>query len=45
MEGYVYVDPMAIEQSDLQAWLEEAATFVQTLPPKPARGKSVQKGR
>jgi TfoX/Sxy family transcriptional regulator of competence genes len=45
IEGYVYVDPTAIERSDLQVWLDEAATFVQTLPPKAASGKSVRKGR
>jgi TfoX/Sxy family transcriptional regulator of competence genes len=45
MEGYVYVDPTAIKRSDLQVWLDEAATFVQTLPPKAASGKSVRKGR
>jgi TfoX/Sxy family transcriptional regulator of competence genes len=45
IEGYVYVDPMAIEHRDLQAWLDEAATFVQTLPPKAASRKSVRKGK
>jgi TfoX/Sxy family transcriptional regulator of competence genes len=45
MEGYVYVDPMAIEHGDLQALLDEAATFVKTLPPKAASTKSARKGR
>jgi TfoX/Sxy family transcriptional regulator of competence genes len=46
MEGYIYVDPPALTDSAVQAWLRLALAFVQTLPPKvpgpkpaPAKGK------
>jgi TfoX/Sxy family transcriptional regulator of competence genes len=48
MEGYVYVDPPALEDGALQAWLQLALAFVQTLPsklasPKPERTKGRRK--
>ncbi len=36
MEGYLYVDPLTVENGALKAWLDEASTFVRTLPPKVA---------
>jgi TfoX/Sxy family transcriptional regulator of competence genes len=45
MEGYLYVEPLALDNSALRAWLDEASTFVQTLPPKAAGKKSVGKGK
>jgi TfoX/Sxy family transcriptional regulator of competence genes len=45
IEGYVYVDPLALQSSTLKAWLDEASAFVQTLPPKAASRKSTQKGK
>jgi len=35
--GYVRVDPAALGKSALRGWLREAAAFVRTLPPKPAK--------
>jgi TfoX/Sxy family transcriptional regulator of competence genes len=38
MTGYVYVAPQAIEdESALRRWLEQALSFVHTLPAKPSR--------
>lgn len=34
MQGYVSIDPATLTKSALGAWLEEAAAFVRTLPPK-----------
>jgi len=45
MEGYVYVDPLAVENSDLKALLDEASTFVQTLPSKAVSRRPVRKGK
>lgn len=45
MEGYVYVDPLTLENSALETWLDEASTFVQTLPPKVASQRSSRKGK
>ena len=44
MDGYIYVDPPALNQRALQKWLQLALGFVQTLPskvsaPKPRRAK------
>jgi len=36
MEGYIYVDPPALNDQAVQKWLQLAVAFVQTLPPKPA---------
>jgi hypothetical protein len=48
MEGYIYVDPQALTDGTVQAWLQLALAFVQTLPPKapgskPARTKGKHK--
>jgi TfoX/Sxy family transcriptional regulator of competence genes len=48
MEGYVYVDPLALTDGGMKAWLQLALAFVQTLPPKtpgskPMRTKGKQK--
>jgi hypothetical protein len=45
MEGYVYVDPRMLGKGALQNWLDEASSFVQQLPPKPASGKLRRKGK
>ena len=45
MEGYVYVDPPALTEDVLAAWLEEARAFVQTLPPKAEKAKLARKNR
>jgi TfoX/Sxy family transcriptional regulator of competence genes len=34
MEGYIYVDPPALNDQAVQKWLQLAVAFVQTLPPK-----------
>jgi TfoX/Sxy family transcriptional regulator of competence genes len=34
MEGYVYIEPPALTDDAVQAWLQLALAFVQTLPPK-----------
>lgn len=45
MEGYVYVDPPALNKQAVQNGLRMAVAHVQTLPPK-AKGKTKQrKGR
>ena len=43
MEGYVYVDPAALDTRKLRAWLQLARDFVQTLPAKPLGPKPGQK--
>ncbi len=35
MEGYIYVDPAALNGCALEEWLQLAVSFVRTLPPKP----------
>jgi TfoX/Sxy family transcriptional regulator of competence genes len=45
MEGYVYVDPLMLGNGALETWLDEASTFVQTLPPKAASKRSLRKGK
>ena len=46
MEGYVYVDPPALTDGDIKAWLRPALKFVQTLPPKTSGAKTARrKGR
>jgi TfoX/Sxy family transcriptional regulator of competence genes len=39
MEGYIYVDPPAVNDRALRAWMKLAVGFVQTLPPKAADSK------
>ncbi|HEY0768613.1 MAG TPA: TfoX/Sxy family protein [Steroidobacteraceae bacterium] len=36
MEGYVYVDPPALNERSVRSWLRLALPYVQTLPPKSA---------
>ena len=41
MEGYIYVDPSALNDQAVQKWLQLAVAFVQTLPPsRPHGGRS-----
>jgi len=42
MEGYIYVDPPELTAGAVQAWLQLALAFVQTLPPKEAGSKPVR---
>jgi TfoX/Sxy family transcriptional regulator of competence genes len=42
MEGYVYVDPPALNRQAVQKWLRLAVAHVQTLPPK-AKDKTKQR--
>ncbi len=44
MEGYVYFDPLKMENGAPKTWLDEASAFVRSLPPKVA-GKRSQKGK
>jgi TfoX/Sxy family transcriptional regulator of competence genes len=40
MKGYIYVAPAGIESDGaLRYWVDQGATFVQSLPPKQARKK------
>src|SRR5258708_3479329 len=48
MQGYIYVDPPALNGRALQEWLQLAVAFVRTLPPKqpgpkPERAKGKRK--
>jgi TfoX/Sxy family transcriptional regulator of competence genes len=48
MEGYVYIDPPALDDDAVRAGLQLALAFVRTLPPKaagtkPARTKGKQR--
>jgi TfoX/Sxy family transcriptional regulator of competence genes len=43
MEGYVFVDPKTLKGQALNSWLNEAAHFVKTLPPKTK--KTTRKGK
>lgn len=42
MEGYVYVDPPALTEADIEAWLRPALAFVETLPPKASGEKTAR---
>lgn len=42
MDGYIYVDPPALTDDAVVAWLRLAVAFVQTLPPKAPSAKSVR---
>jgi TfoX/Sxy family transcriptional regulator of competence genes len=44
MQGYVRVDPQALTDRSLSAWLEEASAFVRSLPPKAAAAKRKPRG-
>jgi TfoX/Sxy family transcriptional regulator of competence genes len=39
MEGYIYVDPPALNDPALQKWLRSAVAYVQTLPQKKVGAK------
>ena len=39
MEGYVYIHPPVPTNDALKAWLDEAVSFVKTLPVKAAGAK------
>jgi len=43
MEGYVYIDPPAIDAAAIKAGLGLAVPYVRTLPEKPAKGKGAKK--
>jgi TfoX/Sxy family transcriptional regulator of competence genes len=45
MEGYVYVDPPALNKQAVQHWLRLAVFHVQTLPPKTGRKPKQRKGK
>lgn len=42
MAGYVYVDPPALTNGEIEAWLPPALAFVQTLPPKASGEKTAR---
>lgn len=44
MEGYVYVDPPALNKQAVENWLRMAVAYVQTLPPKPERKAKQKRG-
>jgi TfoX/Sxy family transcriptional regulator of competence genes len=43
MEGYIFVDPETLKGKTLKTWLDKAAQFVTTLPPKTK--KTTHKGK
>src|SRR6516164_10085053 len=45
MEGYVYVDPPALNGQAVQKWLRLAVAHVETLPPKADRKSKHRKGK
>jgi hypothetical protein len=45
MEGYVYVDPPALNKQAVQNGLRLAVAHVQTLPPKADRKPKQRKGK
>jgi TfoX/Sxy family transcriptional regulator of competence genes len=45
MEGYVYVDPPALDKQAVQNGLRMAVAYVQTLPPKAERKTKRRKGK
>jgi len=44
MDGYIYVDPPGLNGHAVQAWLQLAVDFAQTLPAKPERQPRRTKG-
>jgi TfoX/Sxy family transcriptional regulator of competence genes len=44
MKGYIYVDPPALNDRAVRAWLPLAVAFVQTLPAKPHQKSRRKKG-
>ncbi|HZR55679.1 MAG TPA: TfoX/Sxy family protein [Terriglobales bacterium] len=45
MKGYIYVDPPALTNRAVRAWLKLAVAFVQTMPAKPERKYTRTKGK
>src|SRR5258708_7546129 len=45
MDGYIYVDPPALTNRAVRAWIKLAIAFVQTLPTKPERKTTSTKGK
>lgn len=45
MEGYVYVDPPALNKQAVRNWVWLAVAHVQTLPPKADRKPKQRKGK
>jgi hypothetical protein len=45
MKGMVFVEPGGLHGPALQEWIDAAAAFARTLPPKPARGTASRKRR
>jgi TfoX/Sxy family transcriptional regulator of competence genes len=45
MEGYVYVDPPALNKQAVESWLRLAVAYVQTLPPKEKSKTKPRKGK
>jgi len=45
VEGYVRVDPTAVDAAAIDGWVRLAATFVKTLPPKTAKSKTARPKR
>jgi hypothetical protein len=43
VEGYVYVDPPALTDGDVEAWLRPTLAFAQTLAPKPSGAKTARR--
>jgi TfoX/Sxy family transcriptional regulator of competence genes len=39
MEGYITIDPPALDDAAVLKWIELARSFVRTLPPKPVGAK------
>lgn len=44
MEGYIYVDPPALNKRAIVKWLRLAVCYVQTLPPKSEQKPKQKKG-
>jgi|SRR2546425_221113 len=45
MEGYIYVDPPALNKQAVQNGVRMAVAYVQTLPPKAERKPNQRKGK
>jgi hypothetical protein len=41
MRGFVTIAPEGLKGSALREWIELAASYVETLPPRPAKRKAV----
>jgi TfoX/Sxy family transcriptional regulator of competence genes len=45
MDGYIYVDPPALNTRAVRAWIQLAVAFVGTLPPKKSKPKQAKTKR